>query len=305
MTLHTATQPTATPRPGLRSAATRGRIVVGVDPSENAGRAVDWAAREAADRGLTLHLVHALDLPGTVGAAGEPPGYLAARRTAGEDLLAKTTSAVREQDPRLTVSSEIAVLGAAETLVNLSQDAELVVTGTRGHGGFAGLLLGSVSLKLATHAHCPSVVVHGGETGEPLNEIVLGLEPGQAQAPVHFAFATAAALGATICAVRAWWPLPDYSDYSIDEDLEARRQAEDADTRTLLKAVREDYPDVTVTTHAIRGHAVPSLIGAAHSARLLVVGAHHHHGPLSVGAGPVVRGLLAHSPTPVAIVPIT
>jgi nucleotide-binding universal stress UspA family protein len=305
MTQRTATQPTATQHSEPGSARVRGRIVVGVDPSENAGRALDWAAREAADRGLDLHLVHALDLPNAVGAVGKAPGYLAARRAAGEILLAKAIQALRERDPRLTVSSETAVLGAAETLVDLSQDAALVVTGTRGHGGFTGMLLGSVSLKLATHAHCPSVVVRGNETDEPLNEIVLGLEPGQAQAPIHFAFATASTIGATIRAVRAWSPLPDYSDYSINEDLEARARAEHADATTLLKAVREDYPDITVTTHAIRGNPVPTLISEAQGTRLLVVGAHHHHGPLSVGAGTVVRGLLAHSPTPVAIVPIT
>jgi nucleotide-binding universal stress UspA family protein len=302
MTQHTATHPTATQRPGPRSVRVRDRIVVGVDPSESADRAVDWAAREAADRGLALHLVHALDLPG---AAGEPPGYFAARSAAGEALLAKAAEAVREQDPRLTVSSETAVLSAAETLVDLSKDAELVVTGTRGHGGFAGMLLGSVSLKLATHAHCPSVVVRGAETDEPLNEIVLGLELGQDQAPIYFAFATAAMLGATVRAVRAWSPLPDYSDYSFNEDLEERARAEDTDATTLLKAAREDYPEATVTTHAIGGNPVPALIGAARATRLLVIGAHHHHGPLAVGAGPVVRGLLARCPTPVAVVPIT
>jgi nucleotide-binding universal stress UspA family protein len=300
-----STRSTTPPGPGPKSAPAQDRIVVGIDPSENAGRAVDWAAREAADCGLALHLVHALDLPGAVGVLGEPPSHLAARRAAGENLLAKATKAVCEQDPRLTVSSEIAILGAAETLVNLSKDAALVVTGTRGHGGFAGLLLGSVSLKLATHAHCPSIVVRERETDEPLNEIVLGLEPGQAQAPVRFAFATAAALGATVRAVRAWWPLPDFSDYSINEDLEERGRTEDADVSAVLKAVREDYPDVTAVSHAFQGHPVPSLISAAGGTRLLVIGAHHHHGPLSVGAGPVVRGLLAHCPTPVAVVPIT
>ena len=53
----------------------------------------------------------------------------------------------------------------------------------------------------------------------------------------------------------------------------------------------------------MRGNPVPLLIEAAHDTRLLVVGAHRHHGPLAVGAGYVVEGLLAHSPTPVAVVP--
>jgi nucleotide-binding universal stress UspA family protein len=280
------------------------RIVVGIDPSENAARAADWAAREAVDRGLALHLVHALDLPGAMGELVEPTGYATAQHTAGEKLLAKITGTVREQHPALTVTSEVSEIGAAESLVALSGNAQLVVTGTRGHGGFAGLLLGSVSLKVAAHAHCPTVVVRGEQAGDPLNEILLGVEPDQAEAPVRFAFETAAKLGATLTAVRVWWPHTGYGGYYVAEDLEDRGDGENADVIELLKAMREDYPDVAVSTDAIRGNPVPMLIGAAQGSRMLVIGSHHHHGPLSVGAGYVVQGLLAHSPTPVAVVPI-
>ncbi len=122
------------------------RIVVGVDFSENAARAADWAACEAADRGTALHLVHALDLPNALGELIEPAGYAKAGHKAGEDLLAGLVGAIREKDPALTVTSEVSELGAAESLMELSRNAQLVVTGTRGHGGFAGLLLGSVGL---------------------------------------------------------------------------------------------------------------------------------------------------------------
>ncbi|HEV2635691.1 MAG TPA: universal stress protein [Actinocrinis sp.] len=282
---------------------TAGRIVVGVDFSENAVRAADWAAREAADRGLELHVVHALDLPGAMGELTEPAGYVKAGHVAGENLLGKIVAVIREKDPGLTVTSEVSELDAAQTLVQLSRNAQLIVTGTRGHGGFAGMLLGSVSLKLAAHAHCPAVVVRGEQAGEPLNEIVLGVESDQAEAPIRFAFETAAKLGATLTAVRAWWPQTGYGGYYFVEDLEGREEAEKADMADLLKAVRADYPEVTVTTATVRGNAVPMLIGASQGTRLLVVGSHHHHGPLSVG-GYVVQGLLAHSPTPVAVVPI-
>jgi len=299
MTENTATQNTAT-----QNAKTAERIVVGVDSSENAARAAAWAASEAVDRGLALHLVHALDLPGAVGELVEPTGYAAARHVAGEKLLAKIAGEVREQHPALTVTSEVSEIGATESLVVLSGNAKLVVTGTRGHGGFAGMLLGSVSLKVAAHAHCPTVVVCGEQAGDPLNEILLGVEPDQAEAPVRFAFETAAKLGAKLTAVRVWWPHTGYGGYYVAEDLEDRGDGETADLIDLLKAVREDYPDVPVSTDAIRGNPVPMLIGAALGSRLLVVGSHHHHGPLSVGAGYVVQGLLSHSPTPVAVVPI-
>jgi len=288
-----------------RHVLTAERIVVGIDSSDNAASAAAWAAGEAVERALALHLVHALELPGVMGAFVEPAGYAHAQHAAGEKLLAKITDMVRELHPTLAVTSEVSEIGAAESLVELSESAKLVVTGTRGHGGFAGMLLGSVSLKVAAHAHCPAVVVRGEQPDEPLNEIVLGVEPDQAAAPIRFAFETAARFGATLTAVRAWQPYPVYGGFYVAaEDLEARGEAEKTDLIDQLKAVSEDYPDVKVSTDAVCGNPVPLLICAAHGTRLLVVGSHHHHVPLSVGVGYVVQGLLAHCPTPVAVVPI-
>ena len=280
------------------------RIVVGVDSSDNAARAAHWAAREAVERGLALHVLHALELPDALGELVEPAGYATAHRAAGAKLLAELADALREEHPTLSVSVEVSELGAAESLVVLSGSAKLVVTGTRGHGGFAGLLLGSVSLKVAAHAHCPTVVVRGGELGEPVNEVVLGVEPGQAEAPIRFAFETADKLGAKVSAVRVWWPHTGYGGYYVAEDFEDRQEDEQADIVDLLKAMREEYPDVPVSTTAARGNPVPMLTGAALGSRLLVVGAHRHRGPLSVGVGYVIQGLLSHSATPVAVVPI-
>jgi len=279
-------------------------VLVGVDNSENATRAALWAAREATDRTMTLHLVHALDLRSPAGSVADPIGYANARREHGEKLLDRVAAAVYEQFPRLAVVTELSEVGAAETLVTLSGESELVVTGTRGHGGFAGLLLGSVSLHLVAHSRCPPVVVRGEEPAEPLDEIVLGVGPDEAAAPIRFAFATAAALGASLHAVRAWWPGTLYAAYgsSIGEEAAERRHSDDL-TRLLTEA-RQRFPEVKVSVDVMRGNTVPMLIEAARDSRLLVVGAHRHRGPLSVGAGSVVHGLLSHSPTPVAVVPV-
>ncbi len=287
-------------------AASAERVVVGVDFSDNAARAAAWAAGEAVERGLTLHLVHALELPGAAGALVEPVGYVPAQHGAGEKLLAKIKDLVRDAHPSLIVTSEVSEIGAAESLVALSESARLVVTGTRGHGGFAGMLLGSVSLKVAAHACCPAVVVRGEQPGEPINEVVLGIEPDQAMAPIRFAFETAARFGSTLTAVHAWQPYAAYGTFyaAAAEDIEIVREGEQTDLAGQLKAVREEYPGVVVSTDAVRGNPVPVLIGAARGSRLLVIGSHHHHVRFSVGAGYVVQGLLAHCPTPVAVVPI-
>jgi nucleotide-binding universal stress UspA family protein len=288
------TQNTAAPR----------RVVVGVDGSDNAARAATWAAREADDRSLPLHLVHATNLPGAMGQVYEPPHYAATRNTAGEKLLDEMAGSLRETHPNLTITTEISELAAAETMVDLSADAHLVVTGTRGLGGFAGLLLGSVSHALAAHAQCPAVVVRGEEPGGPLNEIVLGVEPGQAEAPVRFAFDTAARIGASVAIVRAWSLPSAYRDSYTFSELNTGQAAQEADVEDLIKAVRAEYPHVESSVNAIRGNAVPVLINASQGSRLLIVGARRHRGPLSVGIGYVVQGLLSHSLSPVAVVPI-
>ena len=274
------------------------RIVVGVDSSDNASRAATWAAREAVDRGLQLHLVHALDEAMHVGPEVAPADYAEIHHAFGRELVDRVADTLRKQHPDLAISTEISDLDAATTLVNLSEQAQLVVTGTRGHGGFAGLLLGSVSLKVSVHAHCPAIVVRDAEPGEPLNEIVLGVEPGQAQAPIRFAFETAAELGASVSAVRAWTPSAAYAGYYPAEAVEGREQAEETEVVELLQTVSKDHPEIPVTVHVMRGNAVSALMDASLGSRLLVIGAHRHRGPLSVGAGYVVQGLLAHSPRP-------
>jgi nucleotide-binding universal stress UspA family protein len=289
------TESTPTPR----------RIVAGVDTSENAARAAMWAARQAVDLGLPLQLIHALDLGAAVGYYSEASDVRATLRESGAKLLTDVTRRVQEQFPALRVDTELVEPSAPEALVAASASDKLIVTGTRGHGGFAGLLIGSVSLKLAVHAHGPAVVVRGEQAGEPLDEIVLGLEPGEAQPPIRYAFATAAALGATVHVVRAWLPHPAYAGRYVFEDAELAEREQRVEAEALIKDAQERYPDVRVTLDVVRGNAVPMLIEAARGCRLLVVGSHRRRAPLSVGAGYVLQGLLSHAPTPIAIVPIT
>ena len=279
------------------------RIVVGVDTSDNALRAADWAAQQAADLGLPLDVVHALDLDPIPGGVVEQTGFAQARREEGARLLGRIAGRLTESYPEVPVHGQLSDLNPAEALIGRSGESELIVTGTRGHGGFAGLLLGSVSLKVAAHGLGPAVVVRGEQPGRPYNEIVLGVEPGEAEPPIRYAFAMAAALRSTLTVVRAWWPHPAYGGYYAG-DLDLSETSQTAEAETLIKGLRDEYPDVDVSTAAMRGNAVPMLIEAARGSRLLVIGSHRRRSPLSVGAGYVLQGLLSHSPTPVAVVPI-
>ena len=296
-------QSTSTSTSTSTTAPQSSRIIVGIDPSENAARAADWAAREAADRGLALHLVHALGFPAAMNAKAADH-YFRAGHQAAEALLNRVGRDLRARYPDLAITTESSDLPAPEALVALSRTAQLLVTGTRGHGGFTGMLLGSVSLKVASHAHCPVVVVQGGQEADPAQEIVLGVEPYQAGAPIEFAFATAEALGARLRVVRAWCPTPAYGGYDYTPDTLARQHEQEAEIAILLKDARQKHPDVHVRAVVVCGNTVPTLIEASHGSRLLVVGAHRRTSALSLGAGYVVQGLLSHSPTPVAVVPV-
>jgi len=136
-------------------------IVVGIDASEDAQRALAWAFEEARLRGAELELVHAYSRP----EAAFMPGMLitdlpsdaeleAAARQVVEDAVGKI--APRPSVPTVTT---VQAGGAAGVLCGRAADAELVVVGARGLGGFRGLLLGSVSQQVVTHSPCPVVVV--------------------------------------------------------------------------------------------------------------------------------------------------
>jgi nucleotide-binding universal stress UspA family protein len=138
-------------------------IVVGVDGSEPSLRALDWAIREAGLRGqpLTLLTVHEVARNAWTGGPEHYPGDTAAAesmRRAAEEAVQKAVS--QAGDPGPTSVTVRAVSGLpAEELVEASSGADMVVVGKRGGGGFARLVLGSVSHQVVSHASAPVVVV--------------------------------------------------------------------------------------------------------------------------------------------------
>lgn len=281
------------------------RVLVGVDASQHAARAAEWAAREAEVCGMPLHVIHALDTDPSSAMFG--PGaystHIHAVTESAEQLLAETKYRILSAHPLLEVTTELVHQGAAGALVLASHQAEMLVVGTRGRGGFAGLPLGSVSARVVAHAHCPVVVLRARDQRTASGgEVVLGMQERQGEETILFAFEQAAHAGAGLRALHAWAPYPGHSqDYLSDTDILARQAAERMVAE--LTPVREKFPSVRVTVSVERGHPAAVLAGASAEARLIVVGAHRHLGPLSLGVGPVIHGLLGHAYSPVAVVP--
>ena len=135
------------------------RIVAGIDGSESSREALRWAVRQARLTGAEVHAVFAWQVPSAFGYV--PEVQLDWEAEAGAELERTVKSALDPADLGL-VHAELVRGHAAEVLLDASAGAELLVVGSRGHGGFTGLMLGSVSQFLVTHASCPVVVIHGG-----------------------------------------------------------------------------------------------------------------------------------------------
>jgi len=139
---------------------TSGRIVVGVDGSDGADAALQWAVEEARLRDATVVAVHVWHLPYVGEAAG-----MAALSVSGDEFetgaRAVLDGAVARFGGEAGIETRLGKGDAAGTLLRVAEDvdADLLVVGSRGRGGFAGLLLGSVSQQVSHHAPCPVVIV--------------------------------------------------------------------------------------------------------------------------------------------------
>ncbi len=143
------------------------RIVVGVDGSDESLAALRWALREAALRGASLVVLHAWAYPTAVGFPTMRLVDLGVMKESSEALLADAIRDATTGSPSTVSIDPVVTEGsAAQALVDASEGADLLVVGARGHGGFLGLVLGSVATQVVHHATCPVVVVPGARTAD-------------------------------------------------------------------------------------------------------------------------------------------
>jgi nucleotide-binding universal stress UspA family protein len=283
-------------------------MVVGVDGSEPSLRAVDWAADEAALRGLPLRLVYASlweRYEGVVLATdvGKPSEQVMA-----EDIVETAERRARSRRPDVKVTTDVLPEEPEYALVRESRTATAVVVGSRGRSSMAEALLGSVSVTVAGHAHCPVIVLRGGHDNRATpggrGRIVLGVgeKPADAAA-VLFAAGEARRRGVPLEAVRAWRRPAHTSTHRPVPAGEAARQYEQQAAEVLEAALRDVPDDVEVHRRTVEGHARRVLVDASADADLIVVAARRHEGHFGLQLGRVAHAVLHQAACPVAVVP--
>lgn len=282
-------------------------VIVGFDGSASAHVAVGYAADEALLRGCDLHLFHAFGWPliyPPFGAAYDPDDH--GPRAAMSGLLSQTARDTERAHPHLTVHARIGDGSPGGVLVTASRDAELLVVGHRGLGGFAGLLAGSVGMQAAGHAHCPVVVVRGtiAPAGAP---IVLGIDgsPG-AMAAADAAFAQAQRRGTELLVMR------HHPAHTGRAEAEAAATGHHPglsavdDLAASMHGLAARYSDVKWRTEEVHGDSASTALMAAAGdtgAGLLVVGSRGIGGFRAMVMGSTSRTLIEHAPCPVMVAP--
>ncbi|MFI1380389.1 universal stress protein [Embleya sp. NPDC020886] len=286
----------------------QGHVVVGFDGSPGAERAVDLAADEAVRRHTTLEVLHALEW---VEVAGGDDRFGQQLRENARAIVERGAARARARHNHLPVVATVELANAIDVLEATSDRAALLVVGSRGMGGFAGLLMGSVSLPVSAAARCPILVVrpdHDTSPDRTPKAIVVGVSGDDCGPAIEAAFVQARTRGLPLRAVHAWRypPMPAGSvayapAVSIMDDW---RMMAGTTLAGAVKPVRDKYPQVTVTEDVILDTPTHALIAASADAELLVLAAHRPTGRFGPNLGRVVHALLHHAKSPVLLVPI-
>ncbi|MBS9373602.1 universal stress protein [Rhodococcus sp. B50] len=290
-------------------------IVVAVDGSDASTTAVNWAARAAAIRGLPLRIVTVVHIPAFY--YSEP--YLAQSfheemKATARDRLAGAAALARQIIDENRHGNVEVTTGQLEgkvvpTLIAQAEHADRLVVGSRGLGEVKGLLAGSVSTAVVSHATAPVVVVRGRTLdGAPPAEgpVVVGIDGSvSCRDAVEVAFEEASARGATLVAVNVW------SDVSVQPSLGAVPEdphwsriqtGEEIVLAERLAGYQERYPDVTVERVVARDRPVRVLSEYAEAAQLLVVGTRGRGGFKGLLLGSTSNALIQTADCPVLVV---
>ena len=264
-------------------------VVVGVNGSGTALRAVRWAVAEAHRRRVPLRIVHAAPY-----ALGNP---LDERRAASILALAHTVAA--HAQPRVPIDTECVFEKPAQVLTAATETARLLVVGM-GASRIDDVLVHSLALDVCTAASCPVVVVQGPEGSMPIDgPVVLGLnDVGRDTAAITAAFVDADGTATTLVVVHALRGPDAMLDAVAGHPASARAAVEEEITAALTRW-RSRHPGVPVEVRVVHGAPSGRLLEAAEAARLLVVGTHGRGQAARLALGSTSRMVVRRSPCPV------
>jgi nucleotide-binding universal stress UspA family protein len=254
-------------------------IIVGIDGSPESDAAVNWAAHDAAIRGLPLTLVHVENpTPSTWSQAPtleETPEQQVAE---GRSLLANASTIARDavaDTAQIQINGELLSSATVPTLVDRSKDAELIVVGSRGRGALSRSLLGSVSSGLIRHAHCPVALIGDADPQGPQpapGPILVGIDGSTSDLATAIAFEEASLRNVDVIALHSWNDIDMNSIPGYDWSPTTAKEGHLLDK--ALVGWQERYPDVSVHKQLVSDRAAHALVDASESAQLVVVGSH-------------------------------
>lgn len=284
--------------------AERPRVLIGVDGSDDSLRALTYAQRTAEHRGSDLWIVHAVDdavLAGAWGVVYDPTALQEAGRNVIEEARQRVVGA---GFPHERVHTDVVMGNPGGVLSRLSDQAALLVVGRRSISGLERLFVGSTSVGVAATAKCPVIMISAANMPEMTGQygrIGVGVDSSpRGKAAIEAAFEEASMRGAELEVIHAWQP-PTHFFASWNDEARAgdHEKAVREGVEELIEPLRRQYPQVRLHVNIIAGHPVPELTARSKELDLLFVGVHTVVG---FGVGAVVRGLMAHSNSPLGLV---
>ncbi|MFC7259312.1 universal stress protein [Streptomyces lutosisoli] len=296
-------------------------VAAGIDGSPESLAAAHWAAREAVRRGTALRLVHAWEWQ------PRPDPTVPAdmsQRSWAEEMLARASASVRAAHSGLHVIEQSVADSPVRALLAVAEQAELLALGSRGLGGVAGFLIGSVSQRVVARSPRPVVLVRAGECAAdehfsavagispdeipetPYRDVVLGLDTRRpCDELIEFAFEAARRDGAALRVIHAFSAPPAFAaaDRLVPVDGPELLAEHERAVVATLRPWCEKFPEVSVAETVTEGRAATELVRAATGAALVVVGRRVREARLGTHIGSVAHAVLHHALCPVAVVP--
>ncbi|GAB7142709.1 universal stress protein [Mycobacterium riyadhense] len=288
----------------MSTTVNRHGIVVGVDGSAPSDAAVFWAAHEAALRNVRLTLVHMFRafVP-TYPQVPMPNGIALWQEDDGRRVLEQSVKIAEDavlRDRTIAIASELKCSPPVSTLVDMSDEAELIVVGCNGRGAVGRVLLGSVSSGVVHSARCPVAVIRDEASWMPRSNrapVLVGIDCSPAsELALAVAFDEASRRGVELTVLHAWSDIAAYQLPWLDWKSEAERSLAE-----FLAGWQERYPDVKVQRVVVLDHPGRALTEESESAQLVVVGSHGRGGLTGMLLGSVSNTVVHSVRTPVIV----